>query len=237
MIRTLLVTVSLALAVVLVLPWFVIWSVITGKPDVMYAMAMGVVRFETRLLGIRVRVEGLESVPKTACVFVANHASNIDPMALIPALPRRVGILVKQELFRIPIFATAMRVAQFVPVDRGDKDSTTAAVSTAVENLKKGFSYVIFSEGTRSPDGRLRPFRRGAFTMAIEAGVPVVPVSIGGAQHRMGKGERVVHPGEVTIRFGESVDGASYTMERRAEFAARVHDLVAAGLPPDQQPL
>ena len=237
MIRTLLVTVSLALAVVLVLPWFVIWSVITGKPDVMYAMAMSVVRFETRLLGIRVRVEGLEHVPQNACVFVANHASNIDPMALIPALPRRVGILVKQELFRIPIFATAMRIAQFVPVDRGDKDSTTAAVSTAVENLKKGFSYVIFSEGTRSPDGRLRPFKRGAFTMAIEAGVPVVPVSICGAQHRMGKGERIVDPGEVTIRFGESVDGSSYTMEQRMEFAARVHDLVAAGLPPDQQPL
>jgi 1-acyl-sn-glycerol-3-phosphate acyltransferase len=178
MIRTVLVAASLALAVLLILPWLVLWSLITGSPTLMYRLAMKIVRLETRLLGVRVRVEGLENVPQGPCVFVANHTSNIDPMALIPAIPQRVGILVKQELFRIPIFARAMHVAQFVPVARGDREQTTAAVSAAVQNLKKGLSYVIFSEGTRSPDGRLRPFKRGAFTMAIEAGVPVAPVSI-----------------------------------------------------------
>jgi 1-acyl-sn-glycerol-3-phosphate acyltransferase len=157
-------------------------------------------------------------------------------MALIPAIPQRVGILVKQELFRIPIFARAMHVAQFVPVARGDREQTTAAVSAAVQNLKKGLSYVIFSEGTRSPDGRLRPFKRGAFTMAIEAGVPVAPVSIVGAHHLMGRGERVVHPGEVTIRFAPRVDASAYTIEQRGELLARVEGIVAAGLPPDQQP-
>jgi 1-acyl-sn-glycerol-3-phosphate acyltransferase len=237
MIRTIFVGASLALAVVFVLPWLVLWSVITGKPDMMYSLAMKVVRFETRLLGIRVYVEGLESVPHGPCVFVANHASNIDPMVFIPAIPQRVGILVKQELFRIPIFATAMRVAQFVPVDRSDKESTTAAVSLAVQNLKKGLSYVIFSEGTRSPDGRLRPFKRGAFTLAIEAGVPVVPVSIVGAHRVLGRGQSIVRPGEVTIRFSPPVDASAYTIEQRGELLARVEALVAAGLPPDQQPL
>jgi len=236
MIRTFLVATSLALAVVLLLPWLVLWSAISGKPDLMYGLAMKIIRFETRLLGIQVTVVGLENVPAGACVFVANHASNVDPLAMIPAIPRRVGILAKQELFRIPIFGTAMRVAQFVPVDRGDKESTTSAVSTAVENLKKGFSYVIFSEGTRSSDGRMRPFKRGAFTMAIGAGVPVVPVSLGGTHRALPKGKGIVQPVEVTVRFGPAVEGASYTIEQRPEMLARVEHLVAAGLPPDQQP-
>jgi len=237
MIRTFLVATSLALAVILVLPWLVLWSILRGRPDFMYSLAMRIIRFETRLLGIRIKVRGLENIPASSCVFVANHASNVDPMVMIPAIPRRVSILVKQELFRIPIFSTAMRVAQFVPVDRGDKESTSSAVSTAVENLKKGFSYAIFSEGTRSPDGRMRTFKRGAFTMAIQAGVPVVPVSLGGTHRVLGKGKSIVEPGEVTVCFGPAVDGSSYTMEQRLDMLSRVEQLVAGGLPPDQQPL
>jgi 1-acyl-sn-glycerol-3-phosphate acyltransferase len=237
MIRTFVVGTSLALAVIVVLPWLVLWSVLSGRPDFMYSLAMKVIRFETRLLGIRVSVQGVENIPLGPSVFVANHASNIDPVVMIPAIPRRVGILVKRELFRIPIFGTAMRVAQFVPVDRGDKESSTAAVSTAAENLKRGFSYVIFAEGTRSPDGRMRPFKRGAFTMAIEADAPVVPVSIGGTQHALAKGKSIVQPGEVMVRFGPPVDGSSYTIDQRLEMLARVEALVAAGLPADQQPL
>jgi len=237
MIRTFFVGLTLALAVIFILPFYVLWSVITGRPDAMYWMAMGVVRFENRILGIRVRIEGLENIPPGPCVFVANHASNVDPMVLIPFIPRRVGILVKQELFRVPVFGTAMRVAQFIPVDRGDKESTGAAVTTAVENLRKGFSYVIFSEGTRSPDGRMRPFKRGAFTMAIEAGVFVVPVSIAGAHKLMGKGQKIVRPGEAVVRFDPAVNGASYTMDQRNELTSRVERIVAAGLPPDQQPI
>lgn len=237
MIRTFLVAISLALAVILLLPWLVLWSLISGKPDLMYSLAMRVIRCETRLLGIRVSVHGVENIPPPPCVFVANHASNIDPMVMVPAIPHRVGIIVKQELFRIPVFGTAMRVAQFVPVDRRDKESTSSAVSTAVENLKKGFSLVIFSEGTRSPDGRMRPFKRGALTMAIEAGVPVVPVSLGGTHRALPKGKSIARPGEVTVRFGPAVDGTAYGVERRTEMLARVEALVAAGLPPDQQPL
>ncbi|HXX20907.1 MAG TPA: lysophospholipid acyltransferase family protein [Candidatus Acidoferrum sp.] len=237
MIRTVFVATSLALAVVLLLPWLVLWSVIVGNPDLMYGLAMKIVRFETRLLGIRVCVEGVEKVPRGPCVFVANHASNIDPMAMIPAIPRRVGILAKQELFRIPIFGTAMRVAQFVPVDRANKESASAAVSLAVQRLKNGLSFVIFAEGTRSPDGRLRPFKRGAFTLAIEASVPIVPISIVGAHLVMKRGEKIVHRGDVTIRFAEPVDASAFTIEQRDELLARVENAVAAGLPPDQQPL
>ena len=237
MIRTFLVGVSLALAVLLLLPWLVLWSLLSGKPDFMYEMAMNLVRLETRFLKVRVRVEGIEHIPPRACVFVANHASNLDPMVMIPAIPRRVGILVKRELFRIPIFSTAMRLAQFVPVVRGDRKSTGATVAMAVENLRKGFSYVVFSEGTRSPDGRLRPFKPGALTMAMEAGVSIVPVSVGGTHRLLAKGKTIVRPGEATIRFAPAMDTSAYTMEERAKLVEQLEALVAAGLPSDQQPL
>jgi len=226
----------LALAILLFLPPFMLWSVIRGKPDLMYELAMHIVRFETRFLGVRVCVEGLENVPRGPCVFVANHTSTIDPLALIPAIPRRVGIVVKQELFRIPIFGTAMRIAQFVPVDRGDKESTTTVVPLAEQRLRAGLSFMFFSEGTRSLDGRLRSFKRGAFTLAINAKAPVVPVSIVGAHLLMRKGHNIVHPGEVIVRFGPPVDASPYTLDQRSDLIARVESLVAAGLPPDQQP-
>lgn len=212
-----------------------LWSIIVGNPDLMYGLAMYIVRFSTRLLGVRVRVEGLEYVPRTPAVFVANHTSTIDPLALIPAIPQRVGIVVKLELFRIPIFGTAMRIAQFVPVDRAVKESTTTVVPLAEQRLRNGLSFMFFSEGTRSLDGRLRSFKRGAFTLAINAKAPVVPVSIVGAHKLMRKGSLVVYPGEVIVRFGPPADASAYTIDRRGELIERVESLVAAGLPPDQQ--
>jgi 1-acyl-sn-glycerol-3-phosphate acyltransferase len=237
MIRIILLGLYFGLAVLLALPWLILWSVIVGNPDLMYGVAMKFVRAGNRLAGIRVRVEGLENIPPGACVFASNHVSNVDAIAFIPAIPRRVAILIKQELMSIPILATGMRRAQFVPVDRADREAAAATIDVAVQTLKRGVSFAIFAEGTRSPDGRLRPFKRGAFNIAMEAAVPIVPVSIAGTQLLLRKGDWILRPGDVVIRFGPPVDASSYTMDRRAELQARVESLVAAGLPPAQQPL
>ncbi|HTP44704.1 MAG TPA: lysophospholipid acyltransferase family protein [Candidatus Acidoferrum sp.] len=237
MIRTLAVVLFLGFALVLVMPFFIVWTFLTGSADLMYDVAMKTVRASLPIAKIRVRVEGLENIPPGVCIFAANHISNVDPLAFIPSIPRRVSILVKSELFRIPILSKAMRLAKFVPVDREDKEAAAASVDEAVQILKKGFSFAVYPEGTRSPDGRLRPFKKGTFVMAIEAGVPIVPVSISGAQHLMRKGEWTMRPGEVVVRFGPAVDASQYAMERRGELLARVEELVAAGLPEDQQPV
>ncbi|HUJ29884.1 MAG TPA: lysophospholipid acyltransferase family protein [Candidatus Acidoferrum sp.] len=237
MIRALFVLLLVGLALVFVLPWFILWSLITGDPAAMYNMAMKTVRLILKLAGIRVRVEGLENIPPAACVFAANHISALDPLAFIPAIPRRVAILVKKELFRIPFLGAAMRLANFVSVDRADKEAAAASVDRAVERLKQGTSFAVYPEGTRSPDGHLRPFKKGAFVLAIQAAAPVVPVSIVGAHALMPKGARVIRSGDVVIRFGSPVDASQYTMEQRGELLARVQSLVAADLPPEQQPL
>lgn len=237
MIRTLAVVLFLGFALIFVMPFFIVWTFLTGSADLMYDVAMKTVRASLPIAKIKVRVEGLENIPPGVCIFAANHISNVDPLAFVPSIPRRVSILVKSELFRIPILSKAMRLAKFVPVDREDKEAAAASVDEAVQILKKGFSFAVYPEGTRSPDGRLRPFKKGTFVMAIEAGAPIVPVSISGAQHLMRKGEWTMRPGEVVVRFGPAVDASQYTMERRAELLARVEELVAAGLPEDQQPI
>ena len=156
MIRTLLLALFFTLAIVLVLPWLILWSVIIGNPDLMYRLAMKVVRTGNRIARIRVRVEGLENIPPGACVFISNHVSNADALVFIPAIPRRVAILIKQELFRIPILSTGMRRAQFIPVDRSDREAAAASAEVAMRTLKEGLSFAIFAEGTRSADGHLR---------------------------------------------------------------------------------
>jgi 1-acyl-sn-glycerol-3-phosphate acyltransferase len=236
MIRTLFVYIFLGLGVFLVLPWFVLWTVLTGNPDPMYYMAMNACAFALRVIGVRVHVEGLENIPPGVCVFASNHASNLDPMVYFPAIPRRISVLIKKELLRVPILSAGMRAAKFVAVDRADRDAAAASVDEAVRYMHAGLSFAVFAEGTRSPDGRMRPFKKGAVLMAIQAGVPLIPVSIAGTQHLMRKGSRRINAGNVTIRFGPAIDASQFSVERRNELLAQLESAVAAGLPPDQRP-
>ncbi len=236
MIRTVAVALFCALSILLLLPWLILWTALAGNPEFLYSTAMKFVRIGVRAAGIQFRAEGLENIPARACVFACNHASNADPPVLVLAIPRRVSILVKRELFHVPILATGMRQAEFVPVDRGASQGSVGMDAVA-QALKNGLSFLIFAEGTRSPDGRLRPFRKGAVLMAIQAGAPIVPVAIAGTPRIMPKGDWRLHPGEVTVRFCPAIDASQYTIDRRAELLERLELAVAAALPPDQQPL
>lgn len=234
-IRTLCVLLFLILATIFVLPFLILWSVIVGNPDFMYGVAMKALGVANWLGGIKVSVEGAENIPAGAAIFVANHASNVDPPVLAWAIPRRIAILVKKELFKLPIFATSMRVASFIPVDRGSKEAVNS-IDAAVKVVQSGVSLLIFPEGTRSPNGRLRRFRKGAFTIAVRSGAPIVPTSIAGTQKIMMKGDSLLHPGAVTVRFGPPIDPSRYEMNERLELVSVVEAAVAAALPRDQQP-
>jgi 1-acyl-sn-glycerol-3-phosphate acyltransferase len=237
MIRTVFLIAYVGLAIAIILPFFILYSWVTGSPEAMYELAMKTLRSGLRIVGVRVRVEGVENIPDRTCIFASNHVSNIDPVALVPFIPRRVAILAKKQVFRIPILATGMRMCQIVPVDRDDKEAAASSVNKAIQYIRSGTSFLVYPEGTRSPDGRLRAFKSGTFVMALEAGVPVVPVSLIGTQRLLPKGELSLRPGEVTVRFGPAVDSTDYKFERREVLRERVHDLVEAGLPEDQRPL
>jgi len=125
----------------------------------------------------------------------------------------------------------------FIPVDRSNRERAFGAVEQAVGALKKGHSFLVFPEGTRSRTGRLQPFKRGVFVMAIEAGVPIVPISVSGANRIMRPGDFRIHPGRVRITLHDPVPTAGCRLEDRAKIAAQVRKAVGKGLSAEEQPL
>src|SRR5207302_11200963 len=133
-----------------------------------------------------------------------------------------IAVLLKESLFQWPIVGQAFRSVNFVPVNRSHRESAIASVEKATEAMKGGQSFLIYPEGTRSPDGRLQEFKRGAVVMAIKAGVPIVPMVCAGAQKVMEKKSLVIRPGVITVEFLEPIDASAYTFEQRDELNKRV---------------
>ncbi len=236
MLRSIIVVLFLAAYTLLLGPPFILHCILTGSPRWLYFIGVSGAKLALRLGGVQTRASGLENIPTGVCLFVANHASNADPPAVVGAIPRRVALLGKKEVFEIPILSRALRLANFVPVDRSNRASAIASVDQATAYLRQGVSFLVFPEGTRSADGRLQPFKKGSFVMAIKAGVPIVPIAVAGAHHIMRKGEQTLHPGVMEVKFLPAVDASAYTLEQRGELAARVRDAIAAALPEDQRP-
>ncbi len=177
MLRAIFICIFLPLYALLAGPPLLLYTLISRNPDPLYWGGVKGVMFLVRAVGVRVRIAGRERIPAGACLFVANHTSSADAPAVVGAIPRRVAILLKESLFKWPIAGQAFTLAGFIPVNRGDRDSAIASVEKATASLRRGQSFLIYPEGTRSPDGRLQDFKKGAVVMAIKAGVPIVPVA------------------------------------------------------------
>ena len=161
---------------------------------------------------IDLRVEGLDQVPlDRAYVIMSNHQSHLDIPLLYAAWPRTLRMVAKAELFRVPIWGQALKTAGFVSVDRsGDRKNAVEAMRACGEAIARGISIWIAPEGTRSMDGTLGKFKKGGFRLAIDAGVPIVPVAIDGSRAVLGKHEKAINLGQtVTVTFGKPlpVDG------------------------------
>jgi 1-acyl-sn-glycerol-3-phosphate acyltransferase len=235
MLRTLFVAVFLSLYILLVGPPLLVYTLLTGNPDPIYWAGIKGVMFFVRAAGVRVRVLGLERIPPGTCLFAANHTSAADAPAVVGAIPRR--ILLKESLFRWPIVGQAFMAAKFIPVKRDVHESAIASVEKATEALRAGQSFLIYPEGTRSPDGRLQRFKKGAVMMAINAGVAIVPIACSGAQKIMEKRSLVMHPGEILVEFLEPIDASKYSVEEREILNERIRAALAAALPPEQRPI
>jgi 1-acyl-sn-glycerol-3-phosphate acyltransferase len=237
MLRMLFIAVFLSLYILIVGPPVILYSLLTKNPNPVYWAGLKGLLFFVRAVGVRVRVKGAERIPKGVCLFAANHTSAADAPAVIGAIPRRIAVLLKESLFNWPIVGQAFRSVNFVPVNRSHRESAIASVEKASEAMKRGQSFLIYPEGTRSPDGRLQEFKKGAVVMAIKAGVPIVPMVCSGAHHIMEKRSLVIHPGEIVVEFLEPIDASQYAFEQRDVLNQKVHDAMAAALPPDQKPL
>jgi 1-acyl-sn-glycerol-3-phosphate acyltransferase len=237
MLRAAFLVAGLTLYILVVGPPLLVYTYFTKNVDPLYNAAIGGVMFFVRAVGVHVEVRGTERIPSGTVIFAANHTSSADAPAIVWSIPRRIAILLKRSLFEWPIVGQAFHLAHFVPVDRFNRESAIGSLEKATESLRQGQSFLIYPEGTRSPDGRLQQFKKGAVVMAIKSGVPIVPVACSGAHRVMKKRKLNIYPGKIVVEFLEPIDPTEYTMERREELNERLHDALAAGLPADQRPV
>lgn len=237
MLRMLFVAVFLSIYILLAGPPLLVYSLLTRHVDPLYWAGLNGVLFFVRAVGVKISVKGQEKIPTGVCVFAANHTSSADAPAVVGAIPRRIAVLLKASLFKWPIVGQAFQLAQFIPVDRKNRDAAIASVEKATAALRGGQSFLIYPEGTRSPDGRLQRFKKGAVVMAINAGVPIVPMACAGAQRVMEKHSLVIHPGEIVVEFLEPIETTGYSLDDRDKLNERIRKAMAAALPPDQRPL
>ncbi len=237
MIRAFLVTFVTFAYIAVLGPPYLIYALISGDSRPLYDIGKLGTKMAVALAGVRLVVHGQEKIPAgRAVVFMANHQSNCDPPAAIAILPR-VVVMAKKEFFRIPVLGRGMKACGFIPVNRRNREEAMAAVEKGVIVLKSGRSFLVYPEGTRSPDGRLQRFKKGVFIMAIKAGVPIVPVSISGGRKIMPKGEFVMRPGPVRITFHDPVSTEGLTVENRQVLIDRVRGAILTGLDEDELPL
>jgi 1-acyl-sn-glycerol-3-phosphate acyltransferase len=222
------------IAILIAGPPVVLFAAITGNIKPLYVVATQLSIFGVRLVGVKIVLQGMENLrPGHNYIFMSNHVSNLDPPVLIPSIPGRCSVLVKKELFRTPILGTGMHQADLVPVDRSDREAAIESVRVATEVLKKGLHMVIYPEGTRSSDGRLLPFKKGPFHLAMDSGVPVIPVTLLGTFESWPKTRFALRKGTATVIFHPPVDPHDHA-DRDALMLA-VRDAIASALPPGRR--
>lgn len=237
-IRSLAAYISVSLYVLLLAPPGIVLAVIFKWPEILYWLARGGVRLGLATVGITFHVTGLEHVQRhRAAVYCVNHASNIEPPILfmvLKALHPKLVVLYKAELRKaLPVLKRAWDVVGFVPIERGSRARSMQAIETAAAALRGGKSFLIFPEGTRSRTGKLLPFKKGGFIMAIKGGATIVPVAIQGTSAAMRKGSPIIRPVVVSVRLGLPIKVTGRTLEERDTLIsitrAAVQGLLEAG--------
>jgi 1-acyl-sn-glycerol-3-phosphate acyltransferase len=210
---------------------FIPWCWMTGNVLPLYKGTRFMLSSSCWMAGVRFRVTGLENIPRDrACIFMSNHVSNLDPPALVSLIPGRTSAFMKRSLMNLPVLGTGFRLGEFIAVDRsGNAAEAKTSVAAAQQVLAKGVHMTTFVEGTRSPDGRMMPFKQGPFYLAMASGAPCIPVSIHGTEKILGKGSLRIHPGPAFVAFHAPIDPAGFAI--REELMLAVRAAIASGLP------
>ncbi|MGC9977178.1 MAG: lysophospholipid acyltransferase family protein [Syntrophales bacterium] len=165
-------------------------------------------------------------------IFMANHQSDFDILIVLAHLQGQFRWIVKKELFQIPLFGKAMQSAGYIEIDREDREKAMLSLDKAAMKIREGKSVMSFPEGTRSKDGRIKPFKHGMFYLAIKSGVPIVPISIIGAGEIMPRRSLRIKPGKITMVIDKPIDISGYSIENRQELIDRVQNIIAKNYDP-----
>jgi len=231
MIRTLFVVVIVFGYAFLVGSACVLVALFQRRPDVLYDAGRLIIRLGMKLAGIQIEVRGKEHIQTGQnYIFLANHQSYCDPPALVLAIPLDVRLILKKELRRLPVIGFILQLGGFVFIDRKDRKQAIEAMKQAVRQLINKESFLIYPEGTRTRTGKMGPFKKGPFTLAIESEVPVMPISVSGSYRVMPPHQFKITPGRITICFHPPISTMGMSLGDRDSLTDRVRKIIASGL-------
>lgn len=227
----LLVPIYFALIIILAVLLLIFW--LLGLREPLFSFGKWAISLAPPVLGIKVRTTGRDLIDRrTPYVFMSNHLSFIDGPLLFLLIPQSIRVILKKEVFRIPVLGQGMRFVGFIPVDRKRAHGGKKSIDRAAQLMReRGYSYLIFPEGTRTRDGRIQAFRRGGFFLALLSGAAIVPVTIRGTYELMPRGTIFPRRGKVDVLFHAPVPVEGYGSHNMQTLIDKVKDAVVSGLP------
>lgn len=217
---TIFVTVFMAVMIILV-------SFVTAGGETAHKVGRIWAKCILALSNIRVTVKGLSNLkPGRSYIYMANHMSNADIPVLQAYLPVQFRWLAKAELYKIPIFGYAMKRAGYISIDRSDRKSAIESLNKAVKIIRDSVSVIIFPEGTRSRTNNVQPFKKGGFFLAVDSGVPIIPIIIHGTGRIMPKKQMLIKPGNVTLEILKPIESSDYTRKTKDDLIKKVRHVI-----------
>jgi 1-acyl-sn-glycerol-3-phosphate acyltransferase len=217
----------IALATALGSLWGVLLRLFDPTGDKVLDLARAWSGWVTSFAGVKIVVENRAKLdPTQPYVFMANHASSLDIWAVFVVVPRRVRLIAKKQLGRIPLLGWVMWAGRFIFIDRGNGVAARRSIDEAGRRIHNGDSVLLFPEGTRTRDGALLPFKKGGFHLAVKAGVPIVPIALRGTRELMPRGSYLCRAGTVTAIIGEPIPTQGLTDEARAGLSEYVRGII-----------
>ena len=209
----------------------VILSFLSRNENTVHKIGRFWAKYLLAVANIRVTVKGFSNLNLHApYIYMANHTSNFDIPVLQACLPVSFRWLAKAELFKIPIFGYAMKRAGYISIDRSNKESAIQSLKQAATIIKNGASVIIFPEGTRSRNQNVQPFKKGGFVLAVDSGVPIVPVVLHGAWKIMPKNQIVIEPGHVFVEIKKPIESSDYNIETKDFLMEKVRNVILESL-------
>jgi len=191
-------------------------------------IARGWVSWILRTCGVTVESDGLENLTEP-CILMSNHQSVFDTAAVIQSLPISWKFVAKRELLWVPFFGWVLAAGDQIIVDRGNREQAVRSRQRAAERVRGGVNVIVFPEGTRSPDAHIAPFKSGGFHLALQSGVPIVPVTVSGSWRITPKRSLRVESGRVLVRYGKPIPTHDLGLDDRQELKRRVREAIVAG--------
>ena len=227
--RTIITVVAGVTATIVAVALIAVMVVINDSSPMIEKIIRGWSRVWLIASGTKLEIEGAENIdPNRSYVVVANHLSALDIMACLLAVPLPIRFLAKKELFRVPVLAQGMRMVGIIEVDREARGAVHSEVNRqSRELIEKGRSLIIYAEGTRPRNGVMKPFKKGAFTMAISSGLPVLPLSIHGSYEAWPPGTPLVRGGVITVVLDKPIETDGMTTPDTGDLRDQVREVIA----------